>query len=81
MFGRPDVHRTVDQHIEAQAAAGAELEDADATLCAIFEDHASDATQRTEVAGKPREIGSIDLSPVYSHQRQYGNQVSGCSWM
>jgi len=64
MLGRTNIHSPIDQHIEAQAATGAELQRADATLDSIVEDHAADATQGAEIASKPCETASIELASM-----------------
>ena len=54
-LGQAEVHGPVNQHVEAQAPAGAELQDPDAAFAAVVEHHGPYAARCGQVAGDPFE--------------------------
>ena len=52
-LGQADVHGPVNQHVEAQPPAGAELQHPDPALAAVVQDHGPHAARRGQVAGDP----------------------------
>jgi hypothetical protein len=66
-LGQAEVHGPVDQHVEAQAPAGAELEHADPALAAVVEHHGPHAACRSEVAGDPFEDRTPWPGPSTGH--------------
>jgi len=60
-------HASIDQHVERQTAAGAELQDPNASLDAVLEHHAAHTAERAQIAGQARHPGSIEILPADSH--------------
>jgi hypothetical protein len=54
-FGQPDVHRPVDQDVEPQPAAGAELQHPDAPLGSVVQHDCPHAARGGQVPGVPRD--------------------------
>jgi len=70
VLGRADVHSPIDQHVERQTTAGAELDGANATLRAVLEHHTAHSAQRALIAGQSRQPCSIDVLSVHPHGTQ-----------
>src|SRR6266498_994825 len=66
-LGQAEVHRPVDENIEAQPAAGAELQHADAALAAVIEHDCADDAGRGEVAGRALDRPAAGLGGTGAH--------------
>ena len=67
VVGRADVHRPVNEHVEAQPAAGAELQHPDAAFGAVVEHHRAHPARRGQVARHPGQSGPVIVHAVQSH--------------
>jgi hypothetical protein len=70
VFGRTNVHRSIDQNVEPQTAPGAKLKRANAAFRSVVEDDATHATRGTHITRQLRQRPSIQVHSVNPHGGQ-----------